>query len=471
MSLPGYVTVLAGPFNGPDDSDSAMQWVDITAWVRTAGGVQIPTSSFGRQTDLSTVDPGQFTIALNNQDHRFTPGNPSSPYSPGWRSGMRLRMVETVGFRTYLLADGNMLQPAVTIQTPDRFQTVTVTAQDRIGRLQNSRKFISTLAEYILFNGGSSLKAYYPCNETGASFTDVSGNDQPPLRFRSDLPGGIATTSGASLILGGQGAPVFNDDGATISMQAGVGTTVAGLNGYSIVPDVAGLAYSLSIPAGQVMTLVTWFNASPPPDPRDMSAAGPYIKTTNEQITTFLSSTNGLSVTMSGSTSVGLTAIGQVPLTGWLPLTIRYGWSPQVLEAWIGTYRVALSPSGSPPASDQLVEMHLPALQCSIGHVQIYVDTASTWDVPQLSAQIDAAKTCLNGQYTGQRISTVMQYAGISTTELSQVDNGTSMMGPARLAGKTALDAAREAEETEQGLLHAYGRQLVYHDRNRRYNR
>jgi hypothetical protein len=126
----------AGPFNGPDDSDASMTWVDITAWVND--NMQTVTTSEGRQTELAQVDPGMLTFLLNNQDHRFTPGNPLSPYSPGWRTGMRIRLRETLGYQTYTYFDGNLLQPDMTIQTPGLDQTVTVSATDRLGRLATS---------------------------------------------------------------------------------------------------------------------------------------------------------------------------------------------------------------------------------------------------------------------------------------------------------------------------------------------
>jgi hypothetical protein len=43
-------------------------------------------------------------------------------------------------------------------------------------------------------------------------------------------------------------------------------------------------------------------------------------------------------------------------------------------------------------------------------------------------------------------------------------------MQVANLAGKTPLQAMQAAADTDQGLLHARGRKLVFHSRKRRYD-
>lgn len=470
MSLPGNVVVDAAPFNGPDDSDAACQWVNLNQWVMTASGAQIPTSSFGRQTDLQSVDPGQFTITLNNADHRFTPGNPASPYYPGWRTGMRLRMRETVGARTFILADGNLLQPSATVQVPGRIQQVTVTAQDRIGRLQQGRKFISTLAEYIQFNGGTALRGYWPCTESSPLFRDVTGNGNNPIQQIGVGASSVAVTSGAPLVLAGQGSPVLNDDAATAVLQASLGVS-GGNNALAVVPDVRTFWSSPlpSIPSGQYVTAVMWINGNPPATPFDLTAFGLTLDTSNQHILTTFDAGGRMGITVTG-TMTG-TSSANFPITGWTSIGVRYSWSVPSLEIWVGTSRYPVTLSGGPPASDSVLDLLLPETPCAFGHVQLYIGTAADWDMPQMAAQIQAARSCLSGQYTGQRIATAAQYAGIAAGELSDVDVGVSQMGRARLAGRTALDVMREAETAEQGLLHAYGRHPVFHDRARRYNR
>lgn len=472
MTLPGYVVIEAFPFNGPDDPDSALIPVDITAYVND--NLQLPTSTFGRQTDLSTVDPGQFTIVLNNQDDRFTPGNTTSPYYPGWRTGMRLRMRETIGYRTFTLADGNMLQPAVTIQTPGSDQTVTVVATDRIGRLQQGRRFIGTLAEYILYNGGDALWAYYPCNESLMPLHDVSGNSNaPPLAQRGLGTSSFAVTSQAPLCLPGQGSPVLADDTSTLTLEGGLGVN-AGINVVATIPDVrtqvnANIA-ATNLPSGQYLTVVVWVNNNPPPAPYDLTTFGLQIATLNATMLMGIDGIGRLNMTVSNGFT-GSANTGVLPLSGWTPIAIRYSWSAPSVEVWVGSSRYSVAISGSPPASDHLSSIIMPQLQCSLGHVQVYLGTAAQWDIAQMTSQIQMAQSCLAGQYTGQRIETAALYAGIASGELSAVDTGISVTSRASLAGKTALDVMREAETTEQGLLHAYGRQLVFHDRTRRYNR
>lgn len=466
--IPSTWTVEAGPFNGPDDPDASMGWVDITGYVND--NLQMPTSQFGRQTDLSTVDPGQFTITVNNQDHRFTPGNPTSPYYPGWRTGMRLRMRETVGSRTFTLADGNLLQPALTIATPGADQTVTVTAVDRIGRLQQSRRFISTLSEWILYNG-SGLVAYWPLVDAAGSLTaqEHTGRGTPLAIESVTLDGFSAASSSSSLLAFSGASPPAGDDAQY--PQWGPILDVAqdqAINSNRLVCRNLGLTFS-----GSTVTVVAWVKL----DPTNTGTYQVFLLhdagANTIQLTKTPSSGNPVfdEYKLAVSTGAGSVTLDGPPVTfnTWQLIAVQIAVPTGAVTWWIDAGApITGSTGGAATGGIDVVLLDSGSPNSSTGQVQIWQDT---YTQATHLAQLTAGHTGLTGQYTGQVVRTVALYAGMAAGELSAVDIGSSMMSAVSLAGRAPLDVMRDAEETEQGLLHAYGRQLVFHGRARRLNR
>jgi hypothetical protein len=77
----------------------------------------------------------------------------------------------------------------------------------------------------------------------------------------------------------------------------------------------------------------------------------------------------------------------------------------------------------------------------------------------------------LERQSTGERIRTILQYAGVDPSELGRIDNGASLMQVARMAGRGPMDLVAEAVATEQGEFYADGSGLpVFTGRVRLYN-
>lgn len=67
-------------------------WTDISQYVDMVRGVSI---SRGASDEVSDIQPGTMTLALDNSDGRFTPGNPSSPYFPYVRRNSPIRAAVT----------------------------------------------------------------------------------------------------------------------------------------------------------------------------------------------------------------------------------------------------------------------------------------------------------------------------------------------------------------------------------------
>ncbi len=117
--------------------DSGGTWVDMSAyWLRSAG----LTFKMGRTSEFASLQAGQITFTLDNNDCRFIPGRQilkdlvtPAPYYPSTFIGLRVRYLWTdeLGVQQ-LRMDGS-----VTSWTPDAVsQTVTVTAADDLARLQ-----------------------------------------------------------------------------------------------------------------------------------------------------------------------------------------------------------------------------------------------------------------------------------------------------------------------------------------------
>lgn len=65
-----------------DPSQSPPDWTDITSRAMSKAGTPFISTGAGRQYEIATQEAGQMTVAVNNMDGAFTPGNTSSPYYP-----------------------------------------------------------------------------------------------------------------------------------------------------------------------------------------------------------------------------------------------------------------------------------------------------------------------------------------------------------------------------------------------------
>ena len=464
------VRLWAAPFNGPDDPDASVNWVDITRpYLLMVGSGQPVSVASGRQSEWQNVNVGTFSATLNNADGRFTAGNTSSPYYPGWRTGMRLRQTETIGYKTFTTFDGNMLQPEAVVQLPNVDQTVVVNATDRLGRLQQSRQFISTLAEYVIYNGGSNLKAYYPLNESRPPLRDLLGGNQPMLVSYGASAAGSASTT--PLVQLGQGSGPPGDD-----LRGPVFTPL--LDANSLLTSYASLTANLTTPitqaSGETITVAAWVAVNDVT--RDLLIPFAIAGTNGMSLEVDRTGSPGFSWALDAVAGSGPPASASVfcppPLAAASLIALRMTLPSGVVELWrdADTVVTATLSGGAVPSSASWNQIRAGQyINGTVTHVQVYVGNGAYPRSMHL-AQVAAGHDGLSGQYTGQRITTIAQYAGMAAGDMD-IDAGTSRMQRATLAGRTPLDVMQEAATTEQGLLHAAGRRLIFHDRLRRYNR
>jgi hypothetical protein len=475
-STPWGTSVIFEVSSAAPDADPV--WVDLSDRVLDIGqGLDIGE---GRQTELSDVDPGVFTVQLNNRDDALTSGNPTSPY-PWWKSGRRCRFREIVGWLGFDLHDGYLEIPENLVRTQEPNATdsdilLTVTGVDLVGRHRNSRVFVSTLGEHILLHGGSALVGYWPLNE--ANGPDVNAEVGGPWTLTEVQhnfgPGSGPDASPASITYGSATvAPA--DDAPAVTFDPALANDA--LTEFDVWRYLLGTrTTSITLGPGQVVTVVCWTRWNRVIDAPSVSRVATIAALTN-------SSNPGdiyASIDLQGSTLQGQGGnqadwFGGVNgpdfvLDHPVPVAVRVGFNPSTIELWVRgeVYTDTMTINSATNASFNQVQVGR-GYPGAVSHVQVYVGAPDDWDHDDFLAQRDMGLFGLERQSTGERVNTVADYAGIPAAQ-RDIDPGESVMQVARLAGKTAAQAWDEARDTEQGRLFAHAGRLTFHDRARIYN-
>lgn len=458
------------------EPDADPVWVDFTDRVLDIG--RDLETWLGRDAELDQPKPGGMSVQLRNRDDALTPGNPTSPYFPWWKQARRFRVREIIGYLGFDLADGYLEIPEVQIRTQDPADTesditLSVTAVDILGRLQNARKFGALLTEYIRFNGGTGLAEYWPMTETVAPFRSVVGAALPTTSLPSVLVWGDPTAQEGTALLTPAGADgPRGDDGSYPQYDMEV-HTVSGLlrparsiSTYAIPPSG-----TITVAAGQVITFVMWINS--PWTAVDSEADPAGIRLVLNGLEGFISlvKQDGANATwlldLSGSSGLTASFTGPVAATSrWTLVGIRMGFDPELMELWVDDTQTVGVVSGSTAATSmEITQIYAPIdrFDGSIAHLQVYIGTEDEYTFADFTAQRRVGLEGFDRQTTGERINTILDFAGFPTGR-RDIDPGTAVMQPLRLAGKRPLDPLEEAVETEQGRLFAEAGRVVFHD-------
>lgn len=460
------------------EPDADPVWVDITEWVIRPGGTRLETS-LGRATELTiSSEPGRGSLLLNNTDERFTPGNPSSPYFPWWKQSRRIRIREAFGEVTYDLGDGYLEIPENIVQTQTldgsiRIITLSVTWLDVLGRLQNAQEFVSTLAAANLYAGGSSLIAYYPLNDqSGAkSAANITATSREPLALGSSGPslnGVPASTPGGPYLVFGNGDSLAGDDAASAT---GSPVVNGGLWSYSTFAE-AKWATPIEQASGETIAMVWWCTY----DGTTIDTLVPATIRNDDDITLtqdmLLYYTSGTWTARWHPPSSSLTEVAvpgpqtDKPTLIALRLTLPSG----LCEYWLDDDTpVTTTLGGSIPTSASWVSAAVAGPWAgTLGHLQVYVGV-DAYTYEDHLAQFAAGWHGLERQTTGERINTILDYAGFPANR-RDIDPGVAVMQNASLAGQDPRAAMTEALNTERGRLFASGGRVIFHDRRRVYN-
>lgn len=475
-STPWGTNVIFEVSSAAPDADPV--WVDLSDRVLDIGaGLDIGE---GRQTELSDVDPGVFVVQLSNRDDALTSGNPTSPY-PWWKSGRRCRFREIVGWLGFELHDGYLEIPANLVRTQDPTSSdsdvlLTVTGVDLVGRHRNGRKFVSTLGEHIMFNGGSALVGYWPLNE--ANGPDVNAEVGGPWTLTEVQhyfgPGAGSDVPPASITYGA--APVAPADDATaITFDPALANDAT--TEFDVWRHLLGTRSTpITLSAGQVVTVVCWTRwnrlMDTPSVTRSAVIAALENSASSGDIYASIDVDGGALAGNGGNNADWFgTATGPAfVLDHPVPVAARIGFNPNTVELWVRgevyTDTMTVNTATSATFDQVLIGRGYPG---AVSHVQVYVGLPGDWDHDDFLAQREMGLYGLERQTTGERVNTIADYAGIPAAQ-RDIDPGESLMQVARLAGKTAAQAWDEARDTEQGRLFAHAGRLTFHDRARIYN-
>ncbi|MCU1418727.1 MAG: hypothetical protein JWP32_2901 [Schumannella sp.] len=162
-------------------------YVDVSQYVRGPEGVAY---TYGRQDEFRDPNPGQFSFTLENQDGRFTPGNPNTPLvtplTEGtgvcWNLGGRLveGVVSAIGLAS----------------SEDQWGRVTITVGD--STYTAGRTGMLNLAAAIAI--GAQPYFFWPFTDPAGSAQalETSGNNGPALSYLPDpMDGSMVLTFGA----------------------------------------------------------------------------------------------------------------------------------------------------------------------------------------------------------------------------------------------------------------------------------
>lgn len=466
---------------------AAERWVDVTAYVDTVrGGAESGGSPFtisGGDTPEASADTGGVGLPLLNADQRFTPGNTLSPYAPNIAPGSRIRFRETILDQRFDRFTGYVQYPEIqawteSSSTSPRDQQITIPVVDRAAWIAQGRTFVGTLAEHIIYNGGPSLIGYWPLNEAeGPDVNPFTGGPWTLTTVRKRLPGWIAavTDQQPSISFGNSGvAPA--DDITSVSFSP---TTITDpITDYFNSFALEGKRSStVTLGADQVVTVVGWTR------PAQLLAGAVngtfaviefnYIFGSTVNYVSVWINTAGNLVGGCNSPNWGGSVVGPpAPSNHSMPIAVRVGYDPAVLELWvrdeiyIGTNVIT---SAQPALLDTaLIADRYPG---AVNHMQIYLGDPDDWTHDDFIAQYQMGLTGMERQSTGERVRTVLQYAGVDPSELGRIDDGASLMQVARMAGRDPMDLVAEAVETEQGEFYMAGdNRPVFDDRIRLYN-
>lgn len=457
------------------------RWVNITSRVDTAAAG--PYTITSGDTPEASADTGGFGLPVQNHDQAFTPGNTLSPHAPNITPGSRIRVRETIGDRVFERGTGYVQYPEIAAWTESnqdapRDQLITIPVVDRAAWIAQGRTLVSTLAEHVIYHGGTALRAYWPMGETegpdvnpaiGGPWTISQAQRYNTLAFAPDAGQAAVSYGGTGVAPADElGAVTFEPSTAQAPTPDYVTSLI--LTGTRPAP--------LTLAAGQVLTVVCWTR------PGEL-VPGALVFTLIElavydgfgNYTGFV----GINIDADGNLvgygnklgSWSGTVTGPPAPTGHsMPIAVRVGFSPAVLELWVRgeVYPGVLTVGSALPLSLNVfnVAERYPG---AVNHAQVYLGDAADWSNQDFVAQHEMGLYGMERQTTGERIRTMLTYAGVDPSELGRIDDGASLMQAARLAGRNPMDLIADAVATEQGEFWIDGgNRPVFADRIRLYN-
>lgn len=422
--MPSVVVEIAFS-SGYTTPDASRVWTDVSDYVELHNLLNI---TVGRQDERSTADANSLTLTLDNKDGRFTAGRSASPYYPNVKIGRPIRVrVTPPGGSASTRFVGFIDEWPVEWDGSDAYAKTTIRASSRLARLGLSAKLRSMIEAEIL---SARPHRYWTLGDpSGSSLAaESSGNGGDPLS---------AVVRGTPFVFGNATGPGFDDLTAAEFL---------GANGDG--DYLAGALTSTSGPS----SLSLWLLVSGLPS----SGVGPPFSST-------VAIGGGLSLRISttGSIIAGATAGPNINDGRGHHIAVVRDGSTEVL--YLDGVAVDSAATGISLYSST---MAVGQIAGSMAHVAFF-DTALT--ATQVAAQAEVVLSGASGDTTDERMMRILGWAGVPAAEAS-VDTGSESMTYQQTAGQSAVDALRDVESTEGGVLFD-GRdgRVTFHSRSRRY--
>lgn len=426
--------------------DADRVWTDVSEWVELHQGI---ADTFGRQDELSTADANRLTLTLDNSDGRFTAGRAASPYYPNVKLGrpIRLSLMTVTGYTSVRFV-GFVNQWPVEWDGTDAYAKATITAGSRLSRLGLGQKLRSMVEASIL---ATDPTHYFTLGDQADSThaSESSGNNAAPL---------TVTGTGSALVFGNAIGP--RTDGLTALTLAG-GEYLAGTS-----DSASGTAQSVSCfmlrtgnPAATETIVATFSSAAPyPPGIGVRVTPGGVIEVVSRALldavpTVQLASAanvcdgvlHHIAVTRSGAT-------WNLYVDGVLANTTSGG-NSDAFTSW--TPLVGDSTADTVP------------LTGTVAHAAFWSNLAVS--AASVADQADIGLSGAEGETTDARATRILGWAGVASTEID-TQAGNETMTYQQTSGQSVVDALRDVESTEGGVLFD-GRdgRVTFHNRSHRY--
>ncbi len=442
--------------------------VDISDDVRTVERARPAAASSGRQNETEVIQPGNLVLTIDDSSGDYTPGR--STASCELTQNMPIFFTEHLGYRTFPIFTGYLQVPDAVEQLEGVDNLVTVTAVDAKALLDGGRTFISTLAEWIMYQHRGTLRQYYPLNEPAPPFLDVVGTGGGYTASETTSSLLTTTTARPSYTPAGGVRPPGDDvQGVefepTMTDAGGLGfpTIVAGhILGGSSVDFTEQQQHMVQVAAGEPVTMIVWASVTDEYDTQVLLSTALYDSVFANATAVSVSRTfrhasaganAGLLEARLASAGVALTGEALTPAiwtgtgSGVIPFGVQFTFGPNTIKLWYGREEIIGStPSGSVSAPGYITAPLIGPLAGSVAHLQLHVGDFSHDD---FLAQYEAGVNGLAGQRTDERIATILSYA--SGNFPADLDEGSTWMQRANLAGQKPGQVINNAVQTERG--------------------
>jgi hypothetical protein len=211
-------------------------WTDVSTYVRWSNSAR---ARFGRPSKFGQTSAATLDLDLRNEDGRFTPDNPTSPYWPNILEGRRIRVTGVRSSTTYRFFTGYVVSWTPDFPARDAYAAavVSVSAVDILGQLDR----------HVL--GPQYLESALGLARTASTWVDAFAFDDDVLAVQlrnAGATGGTSTTLGTATLLPtstGRGSAAVDSSDAALDLPGLLTFTPSGTAGpvLRVAPQASGV--------------------------------------------------------------------------------------------------------------------------------------------------------------------------------------------------------------------------------------